>query len=151
RLSRIFKDVGRNDEALKYAERCRELSYATSNEWTYASALTVIAEIEDERGHPQQAERLYREALDAFKIEAGRNLLGSGIQVALGRLLTRQGSFDAAAIELHDALRRTQGDSVSMVNESAANEALAELCERRGELASAIAHLRKARTLREEI
>jgi signal transduction histidine kinase len=63
----------------------------------------------------------------------------------------KQGALTEAARELHDALSRAEGDSVSIVTESAAHEALAELCEQQGELASAIHHLRKAQALREKI
>jgi signal transduction histidine kinase len=110
----------------------------------------VIAELEDERGRPAEAERLYREAI-ATLTEASRDLLGASIQVALARLLIRQGAHAGAARELNDALRRIGGNAVHIVTESAAHAALAELCEQQGELASAIDHLRKAQALRERI
>jgi signal transduction histidine kinase len=78
-------------------------------------------------------------------------LLGAGVQVALGRMLMKQGRLAEAARELNDALALIEDDSVSIVTQSDAHEALAELCERQGELAKAIAHLRKAQSLREQI
>jgi signal transduction histidine kinase len=150
RLCTVLKAAGRADEAQQYAERCRDVAEATQDEWSYASALAVIAELESERGNPGEAERLYRAALAALA-DASRNLLGSGIQVALGRLLMERGALEEAACELHDALARVEGDSVSIVIEGDAHEALAMLCERQNELTSAIHHLRKAQALRERI
>jgi two-component system, NtrC family, sensor kinase len=150
RLCKVLKTANRREEALKYAERCRDVAEKTQDAWAYASALAVIAELESERGHPAEAERLYRTAI-AGLAAASRNLLGAGIQVALARLLMSQGELAEAARELHDALGRIANDRLSIVTESAAHEALAELSEQQGELASAIVHLRKAQALREQI
>ncbi len=151
RLCKVLKLAGRSEDALKYAELCREVSETTENEWSYATALTVMAEIENDRGRPAEAERLYRAALDSLSTETIRNVMGAGVQVALGRLLIDQGALAEATHELNDALRRVEGDSVSIVTETAAHEALAELSEQQDELASAIVHLRRVQALREQI
>lgn len=151
RLCRIHRQAGRSDEALKYAERCRDIAAKTQNEWPYATAVSVMAELEEERGNLADAEALYRAALEPLSSEAIRNMLGAGIQVSLGRLLIKRGSFDQAEHELYDALRRIEGDYVSVVSESGAHDALADLFEKRGQLAKAIEHLRKSQALREEI
>jgi signal transduction histidine kinase len=150
RLCKVLKAADRSDQALQYAERCRDVAEQTQDEWSYASALAVIAELESERGRPAEAERLYRTALAAL-VAVSRDMLGSGIQVALARLLMRQGALAEAGRELHDALGRVEGDAISIVVEGDAHQALAELYEQRGELASAIVHLRKAQALRERI
>jgi signal transduction histidine kinase len=151
RLSKVLKDVGRSEEALTYAEMCRDAAIVSQNEFARWAALNVMAELEDEQGHSEEAERLYRDALDGWSDTMGRNIIGSGTQVALGRLLIRKGALSDAEFELNDALARIEDDSVSIVNEAAAHEALAELCERQGELSRTIEHLRKAQQLRERI
>lgn len=151
RLCRIHRQAGRSAEALKYAVRCRDIAALTQNEWPYATAISVMAELEEERGDLAEAERLYRAALEPLSSEAIRNMLGGGIQVSLGRLLIKRGAFDDAEHELQDALRRIEGDLVSIVGESGAHDALAELYEKRGELAKAIVHLRKSQGLRDQI
>ncbi|MCK6551942.1 ATP-binding protein [Myxococcota bacterium] len=151
RLCKVLKSAGRLDEARAYAERSCAVAGGHEREWSYASSLAVLAELEDERGQPAEAERLYRAALGALGSEAVRNLLGAGLQVALGRLLLRQGALDAAERELNEAIDHIRDDPLSIVNATAAHEALAELCERQGKLTDAIRHLRRARALHEEI
>jgi two-component system, NtrC family, sensor kinase len=151
RLCRVLKSAGRREEALRYAERCRDIGEETQNEWSYATALSVMAELEEERGRVFEAGALYRESLTSMTTETIRALLGSGIQVAFGRLLIKQGALDDAARELNDALGRIEGNPVSIVTQTSVHEALADLCERQGALREAIDHLRKAQGLREKI
>jgi two-component system, NtrC family, sensor kinase len=151
RLCKVLRSAGRREEALRYAQRCRDLGEKTQNEWSYATALFVMAQLEEESGDLVEAERLYRAALEPLVTDAIRNLLGAGVQVALGRLLINRGALADAARELNDALTLIEGDPVSIVTESDAHQALAELCEQQGELADAFAHLRKAQALRDQV
>lgn len=151
RLSRVYRDAGRHEEALHYAKRCRAVGEETQNEWSYASALFVMAQIEEERGRLDEAERLYREALVPLGDTAARNLLGAGVQVALGRLLMKTGALDKAAYELNDALQLIDEDAVSIVTKGDLHQALAELSERQERYADAVVHLRKSQALREQV
>lgn len=151
RLAKVLRSAGRHDEALGYADECRVIAKLTDDEYLDWTAFTVQAEIAEEEGRLQQAEELYRTALDRLPEHIGRNVLGAQTQVALGRLLTRSGALDAAEGELKDALRRIEGDSVSAVTEAGVCEALAELYERRGELSATIDQLRRAQALREHV
>lgn len=151
RLSKVLSAGHRSDEALTYARRGQEIAEATDDEWLAGNALTVMADVERDRGRPEAAERLYRAALAALRTPSARNILGAETQVALGRLLVEQGSFEAAEIELKDALSRIEGDTISLVTENAAHEALATLCERQGELEGTVYHLRAAERLRAQL
>jgi signal transduction histidine kinase len=110
-----------------------------------------MAEIEHVRGRPADAERLYRESLSALQTDTAKALMGSGIQVSLARLLIEQGAHAEAARELEDALGKIEGNSVSIVTEADVHDVFAVLREKQGDLASAIAHLRRAQSLREHI
>jgi two-component system, NtrC family, sensor kinase len=150
RLASVLKDAGRGDEALAYAVKCRDAA-AQEDEFSLSEALKVMAEVEDERGNAAEAERLYRAALDALKTQVSKQISGAETQVALSRLLIRRGALAEAEAELSEALSRVEGVAVSIMTETAAHEALAELRERQGELAATIQHLRKAQALRERI
>jgi signal transduction histidine kinase len=151
RLCKVLKSAGRHDEALGYAQVCRDAAAVAQNEFLDFSALTVMAAIEDERGDAAEAERLYREALGTLTTQPARDVIGTEAQVALGRLLLAQGALADAEIELIDALNRTGSDPILIVNAAAAHEALAELRERQDKLPIANEHLRKAQVLRERI
>ncbi len=151
RLSNVMRSAGRSAEALKYAQICCELAVRTDNEWAHSSALSVMAELERELGHLDIAEKFYRQALQVLTNETSKALLGSTIQVSLGNLLLKQGALAEATEVLNDALQRVEGNRVSAVTESNAHQALAELCEKRGELPAAITHLRRAQSLKDEL
>ena len=152
RLAEVLKNTEQREQALFYAQKCREVAEVTHSDYFDFVALTVMAELEDRQGRPKEAERLYRIALDnTFTSETARNVIGAKAQVALGRLLLRQGALSKAEFELNDALARIENDSVSIVTEAATRQALAELCEAQGRLAAALDHLRKAQALRERI
>lgn len=150
RLSKVFKNAGRSEEALTYAEMLRDAA-DPQDERSHAAALTVMADLESERGHSAEAERLYRAALDRVTRGVARSVVGAETQIALGRLLIKQGALTDAEFELNDALGRVEDESVQIVAEAAAHEALAELCECQGKLSKSIEHLRKAQALRERI
>lgn len=152
RLSKVLRTAGRSEEALAYAEKCRAAAEETQDEYFHWAALTALAELEHEAGHLAGAEQLYRAALDRLQTtQTARNVLGAQTQVPLGQLLVKRGALAAAEFELNDALGRIEGDSVSIVTEAAAHQALAELCESQGKLSATIDHLRKAQGLRERI
>jgi tetratricopeptide (TPR) repeat protein len=150
RLSKVFKNAGRSEEALTYAEMLRDAA-DPQDERSHFAALTVMADLESERGHLAEAERLYRAALDRVTRGVARSVVGAETQIALGRLLIKQGAFTDAEFELNDALGRVEDVSIQIVAEAAAHEALAELCECQGKLSKSIEHLRKAQALRERI
>jgi len=150
RLAKVLKSAGRNGEALAYATRCRSVADARQDEFLLHSALTVMASLEDERDNFEEAERLYRSSIDALTNATARNVVGVHAQIALGRLLLRQGAIVPAEVELVDALSRVE-DTISILLEATVHEAMAELREAQGELAKAIEHLRKAQALRERI
>jgi signal transduction histidine kinase len=151
RLSRVLKNTDRNEEALAYAQRCRDLAEDTGDEFLSVTALTVMAQLEDKRGNSAEAERIYRAAIDSLATGLSRDVMGAETQVALGRLLFKRGSLDDAELELNDALDRIEGNPLMIVSEAAAHEALAELCETQGKLAATVEHLRKAQALRERV
>jgi len=150
RLSKIFKNAGRSEEALAYAEMLRDAA-APEDEGAHAAALTVMADLENERGHHAEAERLYRAALARFTTPTGRSIMGAETLVALGRLLLEQGALSEAELELEDALGRIEDEPVLIMTRASAHDALAEVYERKGELPTAIEHLRKTLALREQI
>jgi two-component system, NtrC family, sensor kinase len=151
RLCKVLKSAGRREEALAYAVRCRDIGEKTGNEWWFSTALFVMAQLAEERSDLVEAESLYRAAIEPLTTDTIRTLLGTGMQVALGRLLMKRGSFAAAERELNDALARIGDRPVSIVTRSDAHQVLAELSEQQGDLANAIAHLRQAQTLRDQI
>lgn len=152
RLATILDGAGRRDEALAHAKKCCEAADTVGEGGMRADALATMASIEEGRGRLEEAEALYRSALDgAFASTPGRNLIGSPKQIALGRLLMKRGALDEAERELEDALSRVEDDSFSLGTEAAAHEALAELCERRGNLERAMQHLRSAQALKERL
>lgn len=151
RLSKVFERAGQPEEALFYAEKCRVAAELTGDEHGRWSALSVLGRLASERGHHGEAERLYREALDSWSSQIGRDIFGVETQLAIGRLLIERGALDEAERELTDGLGRIMGNSVSMVAEATAHEAFAELCERQGSLGRALEHMRKALELRQQI
>ncbi|MDD9945002.1 MAG: tetratricopeptide repeat protein [Myxococcales bacterium] len=150
RLCRAFKQAGRLEEALAAAERCRAEGEAKDNDYMLSAGLTVMAEIESERGNPVEAERLYRASLGVWHEEMGRDLLGAEAQVAIARLLLQRGAISEAEAELRDALARAADNPVSSLAEVAAREALADLCEQQQQYEEAVEQLRKAKLLREQ-
>jgi signal transduction histidine kinase len=153
RLAKVLRSAGRGGEALSYAEKCREAAedQQPRDEFVICEALTVMAEIEDARGNPARAERLYRTALDSAQSPLVRKVAATDTQVALARLLIRRGALAEAARELDDALSRVEGEPVKIMTEAAAHEAMADLREQQGELAAAVRHLRRTLELREQI
>lgn len=151
RLSKVLTDAGRLEEARGYAERCQARAARTGNPFDLWAAASVMAEVENESGRTERAERLYRSALSHLEPLAARDVVGSETQVALGRLLIRRGALDRAEKELEDAARRTANRPMSVVPQSDAHEALAECCEKRGDLAATIKNLRMAQRLRKKI
>lgn len=151
KLSKIHRGLGQIDQAWVYAERCRDVAQDSDNPgFSRAVALTALAELQDQRGNAEEAEQLYRAALDSYPATA-RKAMGPSAQVALGRVLIKRGAIEAAEPELNEALQHVQEVSISIVDEAAAHEALAELSERQGKLTTAIEHLRKAQVLRDRI
>lgn len=151
RLARVLKNAGRTEEALTYAEMCRQAAEANQDEYGRWAALSVMAEVERDRGDSVRAERLFRAALGSLKSQPGRSVVGAETQIALGRLLIERGSLADAEAQLGDVLAGIEDNSVSIVAEAAAHEALAELYESMGKLADTVEHLRKAQELRQRI
>jgi len=152
RLAKVLKDADRIDEALGYAERCRESAERTQEEATRSNALALMAELEETRGDFAEAERLYRAALDTLTTTRTQdNMVGVDTQIALSRVLLKRSALTEAEVELSDALERIEGDPVMIVVEAEARDALAELCERQGKLSTSIEHLRKVQALREHV
>jgi signal transduction histidine kinase len=150
RLAKVLTETGRDDDALAFADKCRDAAEATNNEYLQSSALQSMAALEERRGHAEEAERLYRAAIDALSIPSARAIVGAEIRVSLARLLIAQGTLDEAERELTITLSPLE-DDVSIVAQTDAHETMAGLRERQGKLADAIAHLRKAHVLRERI
>lgn len=150
RLCRVFKKAGRLDEALRAATRCRAEGEANDNDYLLYAGLTVMAEIESERGNTQEAEQLYRASLNIWQEEVGRNLFGTDAQVALGRLLLARGAIREAEVELEDALVRSLSNSVSTNIEVTVREALADLYEQQDRCREALQQIRRAKQLKEQ-
>lgn len=151
RLARILKDAGRHDEALRYAEMCRETAEATDSVFLSWAASHVMAAIEAERGHPEEAERLYRAALEGFDDMSARVIVGAESSVALGRLLIARGALDEAEAELLAPLAQMDDNPVWLASAATLHEVAAELRERQGDLRASIDHLRKSQALREQV
>lgn len=151
RLCKVLGKAGKSEEALFYAQRCRDIAIASDNEWSHAAALSVMGDLEKERGQYAAAAELYRKSISLLTTETARNLLGAGVRISLGRMLMETGELDTAAAELEDALAAIEGDTVSVVAEASAHEALAELREKQSLFAAALAHLRKGQKLRAQI
>ncbi|MGF1508002.1 MAG: ATP-binding protein [Myxococcota bacterium] len=151
RLSKVLKKANHRAQARFYADRCIEVADTTQDASLRWAGLMVIAELREEDGQAQEAERLYRSALDCLPREPVRSVVGTETQVALGRLLMKQERLTEAEFELKDALRRIEGNTVSMVVETTVHEGLAELYEAAGELSATVHHLRRAKTLRAEV
>lgn len=150
RLCKVLKTAGLHEQALEYAVLSRDAARQQGDAWSVASALRVIAEIDEEEGRIESAERLYREAVAQLEGTA-RNLVGAGIQVQLGRLLINKGELGLAEVELVDAHARVDGDPFSVVTAAQAHEALAELREKQGGWRQAVAHLKHAQVLKDQI
>jgi hypothetical protein len=103
RLCTVLKEAGRNDEALAFAHRTREIAETTHNEYLHWSAGMAMGRLAQERGDHAEAERLFREALASFSGEPERKIMGAETQVAIGQLLLGSGAVDAAAAELSGA------------------------------------------------
>lgn len=152
RLARILKKAGRHEEALKYTEICRDLAEKTGDIFLQWATASVMGEIEADRGNPEEAERLYRAAVNAFgEEETGRDLIGAETIANLGRLLVRRGALADAEAELVPVLKRIESNPVSVLAEVTLNDVMSELREKQGELQAAIDHLRKSQALREQI
>lgn len=151
RLAVAAKDAGRPDDARRYAQLVLDHEDPDNDGFFEASAIAVLAELEARAGdHTRAADRL-REALARLRSEPSRNVVGSEIQVNLARQLAAGGDPEAAERELRDALDRIEGNGISIVTEAAAHEALADLCEQRGDLAQTVHHLRREQALRDEL
>jgi two-component system NtrC family sensor kinase len=151
RIFRVLKNAGRLEEAANYAEMCRQSAEQTGNEYDHVTALSALAEVEEQRGDSSAAERLYRAAIARLTSRVAKKVIGAEVQVALGRLLLKRGALDDAESELTEALALVASESLSIVNAAAAHEALAELYESRSNLAATIEHFRHAQSLREQI
>lgn len=151
RLTRVLRDAGRNTQALEYAARCHKTTAADGGDYVRWTAYTVEAEIQQERGDLDEAERLHRAALECWSNDLGKNLLGAETRVALARLLVKKGALEVAEREVADVLSRISGDAVSVLAESDARDAMAEILEHKGDYAAAVEQLRQAQTLKEQI
>ncbi|MEO1483237.1 MAG: protein kinase [Myxococcota bacterium] len=151
RLARILKRAGRHEEALKFAEVCRDTAEKTDNDFLLWTTFSVMAEIEADRGNSREAERLYRSALATFREDTGRQLVGAESYAALGRLLIERGALDEAEAELVPVLDRMVDSPVRVATEATLHEVVADLRERQGDLQGTVDHLRKSQALREEI
>ncbi|MDD9935167.1 MAG: tetratricopeptide repeat protein [Myxococcales bacterium] len=151
RLAKVLKRAGRTQEALAIAHRCVALGEETQNAYLPWAGMSVMAEVEADRGNLEEAERLYREGIESIPGEQGRSVLGAEGSIALARLMMRRGAFAEAEQQLHDALIRTGDESILATVRVTAHDALADLHEQQGRLADAIEHLHKARVLREQI
>jgi signal transduction histidine kinase len=151
RLSEVLKNADRHDEALTAAAACRRLGEEEDNEWLQATALLVMAELEERRQNFECAERLLRSAWEATRSPPVRSILGSRAQVELGRVLIQRQAWDEAEVVLQEALARIEKDGWSLATEATARETLADLCEAQGRLADAIAQLRRSHAVREQL
>ncbi len=151
RLSRALEAAGRQEDAFAVTARAKALASDQHDPWLLSSALAVEARIEANRGRWAEAEAGYREALGAIDQEAARKVLGSELQVELGRLLLQAGEPGRAEPELQDVLRRVEGDAISLKTETMAHEALAEVYEGAGDAARALKHLRAADRLKRQV
>ena len=147
RLAKIQTEAGALDEAQTYAERCRALAESQGDAWTVVSTDRALAEIAAERDQYDEAERLYRRALAALDRDILRQLLGSEIQVSLGRLLLERGEPERARPELQAALRAVEGHEVSARIEASARGVLAEVEEQLGDPVAALHHLKAKQAL----
>ena len=151
RLATVYRDVGRYEDARRSAAAASAVAQELNNNYLQVMALAIVADVEAQTGPAERAEALYRQVLGNLHTEPGRSVLGAEPQVKLGRLLMREGRLDDAHVELTDALRRSSGQDVLIVSEAAIRDALAELCERTGDLAAALEHSKIRRKLQDRI
>ena len=150
RLSRVLGDAGRIEEALVHAQLCQDNSATpTDHPFMQYTFISVEAKLAEREGRWSDAEALHRKALALFAEEPARSALGCAPQINLGLCLMHQGTYEEAEHELRDALARIEGNPVAMASKKDAHAALAELYEHKGDLASAIRHLREEQSLRE--
>jgi signal transduction histidine kinase len=146
RLAKVMFEAGRVEDARRYAELSLKGARDQQNDFVYVAALKVLADLEQQAGNLDAAEAHHRQALECrFMTQTSLAIAASSNQVALGRLLFERGALDEAEDVLKDALSRIAGDTVSIVNEAATHEALAELYQATGNLPAALEHLRNAK------
>lgn len=144
RLAGVLIDAQRHDEALHYAQMCHDHAERAGDAQQRLSALTFMGQLAEQQGDDARAEALYRDALASpFRTPFTRDVVATTTQVALAKLLTRRGALDDAEAELVDAIGRIQ-NPISALTAASAHQAYAELCEKRGDLARTIEHLRTA-------
>jgi two-component system NtrC family sensor kinase len=150
RLAEAHREAGNVQEALTYARQCLDLGEANEDEFLTCGALRIMAELSRQQGATEDAERLLRAGLAALRSEPGRHIVGAELRIDLARLLLSRGAVDEAEAEVEETLRHIEGRPVLVVAEAAAHDVMAELHERRGDLAAALRQLRRAETLREQ-
>ncbi|MGD8861825.1 MAG: tetratricopeptide repeat protein [Myxococcales bacterium] len=149
RLAQLFRRQGELERALSYAQRVLQLADRRNDTADRGFALSELGRLEQERGRSAEAERLYREALDAFAAGHAGEVLGPATELLLGRLLMQRGELDEAQRRLRHAVDAMHRLRLSAADEASARRALAELHERRGDLPAAVEQLREVIELRE--
>ncbi len=145
RLSRLYRENGRLDEALEYARRLHDAAPHSDNPSDCATALEVWGDVESDRGNFEGAERLLRASLEAYPNEEIRRLAGLSARLSLGRLLAQRGAYAEAEAELHRALDEfAPYGGVAPQDEAKALQVMADVSERQGDLRQANSQLREA-------
>ena len=143
RLCTLCREHGQLDQALLYARRLRDAAQRSANRSDRATALAALAELEQERGDRGEAERLFRESLEAYPNEELRILAGTEARVNLARLLADRGAYAEAESELTGALDGIMAYGLSPAAEASARQAVADMSERQGDLPKATTELRE--------
>lgn len=151
RLATVLRTVGRYDEAATNAQICWENANARNDDFGRAQSRRDLARIALERGDDEEAERIFRDALDGITNPVARNVMGAEIETALGRILIARGALDEAEKMLVDAVAVLEGTTVATRTITDATQALAELYEKKGDTVRALEHLKRVLELREQI
>ena len=151
RLSGFYRERGDLDEALVYARRLLDTAERGGKDANRAAALAALAELEQEQGHYQAAERLFRESISAYANEELRALGGIPARLSLGRLLARRGALAEAEAEVMLGIEAmiTYG-LATPAYEANARQILADVSEQQGDLGKANKQLRTVARLREQ-
>ncbi|MCA9554539.1 MAG: tetratricopeptide repeat protein [Myxococcales bacterium] len=151
RLAEAHRDAGHPERAAECAARVMALGREIDSEFLMSGGHQVLGDLAAARGDDDEAEREFRASLQALSSVPASHLMGAEIRIQLAGLLIARGALAEAEENLQEVLQKVTGQAVSVVSEAAAQEAMADLRERQGDAAGALAHLRRALALREQI
>jgi diguanylate cyclase (GGDEF)-like protein len=135
-----YADLGDDERALEYMQRAAVRLRETGGRDAEATCLRDIGKIYERRGDVERALECYRASLEITR-ELGARVFEAETLIRLGALRVRMGEADEGLADLRGALE-TAAELGARPQVYAAHEALYEVHQARGELASALEHFR---------